>query len=86
MSAKVEVWMGELARLREKVLARKPFLLKRRTDGDQGEEEKKEASLTQQQGPSSSSSVFPKSAVETKKDNSMSEATICLLMDRFAPC
>ncbi|XAR57467.1 hypothetical protein NMG60_11025622 [Bertholletia excelsa] len=68
-AAMVEVWMGELAKLGEKV--QRPFLLKlkRRNEG-------------QKKG-SSSSLVSAKSDAEEKE--ALSEATICLLMDRFAP-
>ncbi|KAL1324075.1 hypothetical protein HN51_034262 [Arachis hypogaea] len=73
MSAMVDVWVGELTKLREKVLARSPFL----TQGAKAKE--------------SSSKVVEKEQHKKEKicvqmDNStMSEATVCLLMDRFVP-
>ncbi|GFS39988.1 hypothetical protein Acr_00g0066000 [Actinidia rufa] len=69
MSAMVDVWVGEIVKIGEKVRARKPFFLKRRKVVDQEDQENEAAAkLSKQQG------------------NTMSEATICLLMDRFAPC
>ncbi|KAH7836004.1 hypothetical protein Vadar_031891 [Vaccinium darrowii] len=82
MSAMVAVWMGELGKLGEKVRARKPFLLERRKNDQENQEN--EASLAKKKEPSSS--VLRNSAAEKKKDNTISEATVCLLMDRFAPC
>lgn len=72
-AATVDVWMGELTKLKEKVRARKPFLfgLKRRQDDDQ-EAHENEAKLMKNE--------------HREKETTMSEATICLLMDRFAPC
>lgn len=62
MSGMVEAWIGELARLRGKVVINK-------TKSNEGLEEEKEVRR------------------ETQKDTStISESTICLLMDRFAPC
>lgn len=57
--------MGELAKLGEKVKARKPLFSKAKKGGEV--EESKEAGK--------------------RDDNStmLSEATVCLLMDRFAP-
>ncbi|KAJ1410447.1 hypothetical protein SESBI_21945 [Sesbania bispinosa] len=69
MSAIVEVWVGELTKLREKVLAHKPFLPKAKQAAEK-EPQKKE--------------IMP---VQSQRDTSgtMSEATVCLLMDRFVP-
>ncbi|KAH7834069.1 hypothetical protein Vadar_012450 [Vaccinium darrowii] len=85
MSAMVDVWMGELGKLGEKVRARKPFLLKRRKNDQENQEN--EASLAKKKDPSSSSSssVLRNSAAEKKTDNTISEDTVRLLMDRFAP-
>ncbi|KAE9447221.1 hypothetical protein C3L33_20875, partial [Rhododendron williamsianum] len=84
MSAMVDVWMGELGKLGEKVRARKPFLLRRRKDGH--EDQENEASLAKKKDPAAAASVLRNSAAaEKKKDNTISEATVCLLMDRFAP-
>ncbi|CAL5329164.1 unnamed protein product [Camellia sinensis] len=78
MSVMVDAWVSELVKLGEKVRARKPFLLKRRTDVDQ----ENEASLPKEKD---HSLVLMKSAKEAKKDSTMSETTIFLIMDRFAP-
>ncbi|CAL5207812.1 unnamed protein product [Lathyrus oleraceus] len=62
MSGLVEVWIGELAKLKEKVVTNK-------AKSKEGlEEEKEERRETQ------------------KNTTAISESTICLLMDRFAPC
>ncbi|CAL0329202.1 unnamed protein product [Lupinus luteus] len=67
MSAMVEVWVGELTKLTEKVLAGKPLV--KLSKEKQGPEVEKEAQKKESVG-----------------DNStMSEATVCLLMDRFVP-
>ncbi|CAK8570864.1 unnamed protein product [Lathyrus sativus] len=62
MSGMVEVWVGELAKLKERVVSN-------RNKSKEGfEEEKEERRETQ------------------KNTSTISESTICLLMDRFAPC
>ncbi|KAJ4716423.1 mRNA,: RTFL01-34-C05 [Melia azedarach] len=70
MSAVVEICVGEFAKLREKVRARKPILsrAKKEEESARVKEEEKERSR------------------EVETETAMSEATICLLMDRFAPC
>ncbi|KAL2328901.1 hypothetical protein Fmac_022328 [Flemingia macrophylla] len=68
MSAMVEVWVEELTKLREKVLAHKPFLSKAKEGSEQKETPKKENNTAVQ------------------SSGAMSEATVCLLMDRFVPC
>lgn len=71
MSAMVEVWVGELTKLREKVLARKPLLSKAK-EGSEGEVEK-------------AAQKKEKVSVHQRDTATMSEATVCLLMDRFVP-
>ncbi|GKV24362.1 hypothetical protein SLE2022_145890 [Rubroshorea leprosula] len=72
MSAMVEACVAKLAKLRERVQARRPLL----TRAKQGQgEEGKEAKLV---------SKDVSSPKETP-DGTMSEATVCLLMDRFVP-
>nr|KYP66019.1 hypothetical protein KK1_012297 [Cajanus cajan] len=66
MSAMVEVWFGELTKLREKVLARKA-----KEGSERGHEEK--------ETPKKENNTAVQSA------GTMSEATVCLLMDRFVP-
>jgi hypothetical protein len=66
MSAMVEVWIGEIAKLKEKVLTNKIKFSKSKD----GLEEEKDGGREAQ-----------------KRDTStISESTICLLMDRFVPC
>jgi hypothetical protein len=67
MSAMVEVWIGKLAKLKEKVLTKKT---------KDGLEEEKEVGIQSQ-----------KEIIGVHRDNAtISESTICLLMDRFVPC
>ncbi|KAK7264350.1 hypothetical protein RJT34_31957 [Clitoria ternatea] len=70
MSAMVEVWVGEFTKLREKVLAHKSFFSKSKEGSEEKEAQKKETSGAVQRDISS---------------GTMSEATVCLLMDRFVP-
>ncbi|XAR59502.1 hypothetical protein NMG60_11015357 [Bertholletia excelsa] len=70
MAAIVEVWIGELAKLGEKVPRPLLLNLKKRRNGGQKEG-------------SSYPLVSVKSDAEEKEE--LSEATICLLMDRFVP-
>ncbi|CAJ1933401.1 unnamed protein product [Sphenostylis stenocarpa] len=71
MSAVVEVWVGELTKLREKVLARKPFLSKAKEASERDQEEKEAQKKN--------------TAVKRDSSGTMSEATMCMLMDRFVP-
>lgn len=68
----VDACIGELTKLKQKVRARK-------IDTQVGDEQ---VEATQKQSPSSSSL---KSSSKAKDDGTLSETTICLLMDRFAP-
>ncbi|KAK9176950.1 hypothetical protein WN944_028969 [Citrus x changshan-huyou] len=67
MSAVVQICMGELAKLGEKVKGRKPFVLRAKKEQVHGKEDKKE------------------STKEVEDESTISETTICLLMDRFVP-
>ena len=61
----VEAWIGELAKLKEKVLTKKT------TDG-----------LEEEVGMQSQKEI-----IAVQRDTAtISESTICLLMDRFVPC
>lgn len=67
MSAVVESWVSELAKLKEKVRTRMPFLPETREGEVEGEKEvKKEIKVV-------------------RRETTMSETTVCLLMDRFVP-
>nr|XP_009613876.1 uncharacterized protein LOC104106916 [Nicotiana tomentosiformis]XP_016447131.1 PREDICTED: uncharacterized protein LOC107772155 [Nicotiana tabacum] len=77
MATVVDACVCEITKLSEKVRNRSFFLLKsqkKKKSGDKVEESKNSQN-------SSSTSV-----AETKNDNTMCEATVFLLMDRFAPC
>ncbi|KAJ0077274.1 hypothetical protein Patl1_36282 [Pistacia atlantica] len=73
MSAVVETWMGEFAKLREKVRARKQ-LSSTVQKKEQQFVKKKEEEVEEKES---------KKVVE--RETTMSEATVCLLMDRFVP-
>lgn len=80
----VDACMGELAKLKQKVRARKIFLFNVQDDTQVGDDQ---LEPTKKQSPSSSSSSPPplKSSTKAKDECILSETTICLLMDRFAP-
>jgi hypothetical protein len=72
MSAIVKVWVGELTKLREKVLTSNLFLSKAKQGTDQNNKE----------------SIFvpPRdTSAASNSSSTMSEATVYLLMDRFVP-
>lgn len=74
MAAIVEVWVGELTKLREKVLPSnsKPLFSKAKQGADQNKKK--------------NVGVLPPRDTSVASDSStMSEATVCLLMDRFVP-
>ena len=69
MAAVVETWIGELAKLKEKVKVKtqKPLFSKAKEEAvEEKEGDTKEARMVQ-------------------RENMLSETTVCLLMDRFAP-
>ena len=72
MSAAVEIWMGELAKLREKVRAKKmPFSFSRADNEQQEVEDRQKAKKETRQ--------------HVEQETVMSETTVCLIMDRFVP-
>ncbi|KAJ0010384.1 hypothetical protein Pint_34538 [Pistacia integerrima] len=74
MSAVVETWMGEFAKLREKVRARKQLSSTVQKKEQQFVKKKEEEEVEEKES---------KKVVE--RETTMSEATVCLLMDRFVP-
>lgn len=75
MAAVVDVWVGELAKLGEKVKIKKSLLLKIRRSGEASESkvrklEEEEHTILK---------------VQAKNDNTLSESTLFMLMDSFAP-
>lgn len=82
MAAVVDACMVQLAKLKERVQPRKLILLRaRKTDSVDAVEESKAAIKES----SSSSEPALQASAEAVNDNTMSEATIFWLMDRFAP-
>lgn len=79
MAAVVDACIGELAKLKERVRARNLFSFKVQKTEVAEEEEARGTKLTKQ----ISSSL--KSSCKDEDDSSLSEATVCLLMDRFCP-
>ena len=71
MSAVVGGWMDELEKLKEKVQARRPFLSIR---AKQDQKFTKEGHVKEKE-----------TVKDDTKETTMSEATVCLLMDRFVP-
>nr|GMD08706.1 stress-induced protein 8 [Ipomoea batatas] len=81
MAAMVDACMVQFAKLTERVQPRKLILLRaRKTDSVEAVEESKAAIKD-----SSSSSEAGLQSAEGVNDNTMSEATVFWLMDRFAP-
>ncbi|KAL5788489.1 hypothetical protein ACOSP7_005438 [Xanthoceras sorbifolium] len=77
MSAVVEIWMGELAKLSEKVTAKKkPFSSSRA---------QKETHFAQQENEQVEEKKAKETRQQVQEETSMSETTVCLLMDRFVP-
>ncbi|KAH6819777.1 hypothetical protein C2S53_010160 [Perilla frutescens var. hirtella] len=84
MAAVADLCAGEITKIGAKIRAKNPFLLiSRKRDAAQEVEESKESK--QQQPSSSSSPASPKSPATARREESMSETTVFLLMDRFAP-
>ncbi|XP_050364420.1 uncharacterized protein LOC126783076 [Argentina anserina] len=85
MAAVVEGWVSELGKLKEKVGAKKQLLwsskkTKHAEGGDQGQ-------VDQQQQPAAAheGGVIETTVKERRNSSTLSEATVCLLMDRFVP-
>lgn len=74
MSVKVEIWMNELAKLGEKIRAKRlmVFLSKAKEEDRDELEQAKEAEKV--------------SSRVAKNDTALSEDIMCLLIDRFVPC
>lgn len=69
MSAIVGVWVDEFEKLKERVQAKRSFMLKAKMDQRLVKERHVEAGKE-----------------DDCKETIMSEATLCMLMDRFVPC
>lgn len=78
MSALVEIWESELAKLREKGAVKK--FLRPKSESEQLRRESAEA------GPKKSSPAEKEEGRrEAPAEATISEATVCLLIDRFVP-
>ncbi|KAI6677837.1 hypothetical protein NL676_038633 [Syzygium grande] len=78
MSALVEIWESELAKLGEKVAIKK--LLRSKSKSSQEREESAEAEPKKL-----SLAKKEERRREVLAESTISEATVCLLMDRFVP-
>lgn len=84
MAAVVDVWVGELTKLREKVRVKKSSMLKTRRSSESAAEDQEQEETKIPIGKSSAAVL--KSPVEAKStETTLTESTIFLLMDRFAP-
>ncbi|CAL5211620.1 unnamed protein product [Lathyrus oleraceus] len=70
MAAILELWVGEFSKIREKVIPLKPLFSKAKQTTEQNNKEIVDV-------PSRDSS--------SSHSSTMSEETVCLLMDRFVP-
>ncbi|KAI6677838.1 hypothetical protein NL676_038634 [Syzygium grande] len=78
MSALVEIWESELAKLREKVAVEKLLQSKLKPEREHGE--------SAEPGPRKLSLAKKEERMrEVPAESTISEATVCLLMDRFVP-
>ncbi|BFG41665.1 hypothetical protein CerSpe_279390 [Prunus speciosa] len=83
MSAVVEVWMSELAKLKDKVGAKKRMVFSSKTKQGEGDDEVEEQQQVLKEARKESSKM---AQIQRDLDSStLSEATVCLLMDRFVP-
>ncbi|ONH91394.1 hypothetical protein PRUPE_8G111400 [Prunus persica] len=81
MSAVVEVWMSELAKLKDKVGAKKRLVFSSKGKQGEGDDEVEEQQQVLKEARKESSRM-----VQIQRDldsSSLSEATVRLLMDRF---
>ncbi|BFG41667.1 hypothetical protein CerSpe_279410 [Prunus speciosa] len=83
MSAVVEVWMSELAKLKDKVGAKKRMVFSSKAKEGEGDDEVEEQQQVLKEARKESSRM---AQIQRDLDSStLSEATVCLLMDRFVP-
>ncbi|CAB4290397.1 unnamed protein product [Prunus armeniaca] len=82
MSAVVEVWMNELAKLKDKVGAKKRMVFSSKAKQGEGDDEVEEEQVLKEARKESSRMA----QIQRDLDSStLSEAKIRLLMDRFVP-
>ncbi|XP_019096641.1 PREDICTED: uncharacterized protein LOC109130946 [Camelina sativa] len=76
MAKAMEVWVGEMKKMSEKINPRNPLMQRNKT-----------SSLVskQQQGSEEERGLQQKTLREKEEAATMSELTVCLLMDRFVP-
>ncbi|MQL75040.1 hypothetical protein Taro_007397 [Colocasia esculenta] len=74
MTSLVDIWMGELAKLRERRRAAGPRKVESEREGAEQVEAQDKAGAVRSRRQS------------LPRQSTLSEATVCMLMDRFAPC
>lgn len=72
----IDSWVDELTKLRKNVAAKKPFFVNPKVIANASTHRKKESEFS---GKSDYS-------IKKEDDQTLSESTICLLLDRFVPC
>ncbi|KAI5314392.1 hypothetical protein L3X38_043568 [Prunus dulcis] len=83
MSAVVDVWMSELAKLKDKVGAKKRLVFSSKAKQGEGDDEVEEQQQVLKEARKESSRM---AQIQRDLDSStLSEATVRLLMDRFVP-
>ncbi|KAG7579296.1 hypothetical protein ISN45_Aa03g034530 [Arabidopsis thaliana x Arabidopsis arenosa] len=76
MAKAMEVWVGEMKKMSEKINTRNPLMQRNKTSS---------VVSKQQQGSEEERGLKQKTREKDHEAATMSELTVCLLMDRFVP-
>ncbi|KAL1200864.1 hypothetical protein V5N11_029230 [Cardamine amara subsp. amara] len=77
MAKAMELWMGEMKKMSEKINPRNPLMQRKKTTSS--------VVSKQQQGGGEEERGLKQKTREKDEASTMSELTVCLLMDRFVP-